>query len=46
MIIFYHMINFLYQIFILEVTKTVIEIWCRDSKNTLLIAKNEIVFFV
>jgi len=41
------MINFLYQIFILEVKKkTMIEMWCRDSKNTLLITNNEIAFFI
>jgi hypothetical protein len=25
--------------------KTMIEMWCRDSKNTLLITNNKIVFF-
>jgi hypothetical protein len=37
---------FVSNIYFRSKKKTMIEMWCRDSKNTLLITNNKIAFFV
>jgi hypothetical protein len=46
MIIFLSHDNFFVSNIYFRSKKPIIEMWCRDSKSTLLITNDEIVFFI